>query len=57
MKKSLLCAVTLTVATLIPGFAWAHHGDAGRYNEETFTLKGTVVQLFILNPHALIIPT
>ena len=55
MKKSFLCAVALAVACLIPGFAWAHHGDAGRYNEETVTLKGTVVQLVMVNPHALII--
>jgi hypothetical protein len=34
--------------------AQAHHGDAGRYNEETVTLKGTVVQLTMVNPHALI---
>ena len=54
MKKSLLCAVALAVAALIPGSAWAHHGDAGRYNEETVTLKGTVVQLVMVNPHALI---
>jgi hypothetical protein len=55
MKKSLLCALALAVASLIPGAAWAHHGDAGRYNEETVTLKGTVVQLVMVNPHALII--
>jgi hypothetical protein len=55
MKKSFLCAAALAVACLIPGFAWAHHGDAGRYNEETVTLKGTVVQLVMVNPHALII--
>src|ERR1044071_3397558 len=55
MKKSFLCAVALAVATLIPGSAWAHHGDAGRYNEDTVTLKGTVVQLVMVNPHALII--
>ena len=55
MKKSLLCALALAVAALIPGAAWAHHGDAGRYNEETVTLKGTVVQLVMVNPHALII--
>src|SRR5258708_22220291 len=30
-----LCAVALAVAALIPGSAWAHHGDAGRYNEDT----------------------
>ena len=55
MKKSFLCALALAVAALIPGAAWAHHGDAGRYNEETVTLKGSVVQLVMVNPHALII--
>src|SRR5690348_1941149 len=55
MKKSFLCAVALAVVSLIPGLAWAHHGDAGRYNEETVTLKGTVVQLVMVNPHALIV--
>ena len=54
MKKSLFCALVLA-ASLMPGLAWAHHGDAGRYNEETVTLKGTVVQLVMVNPHALII--
>ena len=55
MKKSFLCALALAVAALIPGAAWAHHGDAGRYNEEPVTLKGSVVQLVMVNPHALII--
>ena len=53
--KTILGAVVLAVATLIPGSAWAHHGDAGRYNDETVTLKGTVVQLVMVNPHALIV--
>src|SRR5256885_14272174 len=55
MKKSFLCAVALAVAALVPGSAWAHHGDAGRYNEDPVTLKGSVVQLVMVNPHALII--
>ena len=55
MKKSLLCAVALAVASLVPGSVWAHHGDAGRYNEEAVTLKGNVVQLVMVNPHALIV--
>ena len=55
MKKTFLCAVALAAASLVPGSAWAHHGDAGRYNEETVTLKGTVVQLVMVNPHALIV--
>src|SRR6185437_622282 len=53
--KTILGAVVLAVATLIPSYAWAHHGDAGRYNDETVTLKGTVVQLVMVNPHALIV--
>ena len=55
MKKTVLGAVVLAVVSLIPGSAWAHHGDAGRYNEETVTLKGTVVQLVMVNPHPLIV--
>jgi hypothetical protein len=55
MNKSFLCAVALVAGCLVSAPAWAHHGDAGRYNEETVTLKGTVVQLVMVNPHALII--
>ncbi len=55
MKKTVLCAVALAVASLIPCSVLAHHGDAGRYNEDPVTLKGTVVQLVMVNPHALII--
>jgi hypothetical protein len=35
--------------------AWAHHGDAGRYEEAITTLTGTVVALQLINPHSLII--
>src|SRR5258708_39523752 len=55
MNKSFLCAVALAAGCLVPGLAWAHHGDAGRYNEETVTLKGTGVQLGMVNPHALVV--
>ena len=55
MKKSFLCVVAVAVAALIPSSVWAHHGDAGRYNEDTVTLKGTVVQLVMVNPHAMIV--
>ena len=55
MKKSVLCVVVLSVGSLVlPGSAWAHHGDAGRYNEEAVTLTGTLVQLVLVSPHALI---
>jgi hypothetical protein len=37
------------------GTAWAHHGDAGRYNEEVVMVTGSVVQVQLLNPHSMII--
>ena len=55
MKKSLVYAVAVLVGVLSPGVARAHHGDAGRYNEEVVTLKGMVVQLVMVNPHALVV--
>jgi DNA/RNA endonuclease YhcR with UshA esterase domain len=33
----------------------AHHGDAGRFEEEVITLSGTVVVLQLKNPHSIII--
>ncbi len=35
--------------------ALAHHGDAGRFEEETVTLTGTVVALQLINPHSLLV--
>jgi hypothetical protein len=33
----------------------AHHGDAGRYEEEVITVSGTVVAIQMVNPHTHII--
>lgn len=33
----------------------AHHGDAGRFDEKTRTLAGTVVAVQLVNPHATIL--
>ena len=35
--------------------ASAHHGDAGRFEESTVTLTGTVVALQLINPHSLLL--
>ena len=35
--------------------AFAHHGDAGRYEETITSLSGTVVALQLINPHSTII--
>ena len=45
MTRLLLSAVILL----------AHHGDAGRYEENLTLLTGTVVELQFVNPHSLIV--
>jgi len=47
-------ALLVVALSALASAASAHHGDAGRYNDETVTLKGTVVQVTMVNPHALI---
>jgi Family of unknown function (DUF6152) len=34
---------------------WAHHGDAGRYDENLVTLNGSVVELQMINPHSIVV--
>ena len=34
---------------------WAHHGDAGRYDEALVTLNGSVVELQMINPHSIVV--
>ena len=34
---------------------FAHHGDAGRYEEGLTLLTGTVVELQFINPHSIIV--
>ncbi len=38
--------------TSMTGTSLAHHGDAGRFEEVTITLTGTVVALQLINPHS-----
>jgi Family of unknown function (DUF6152) len=40
---------------VVAGSAQAHHGDANRYNEQTITVSGTVVEVQMVNPHAHIV--
>ena len=46
----ILLALILTATSLR-----AHHGDAGRYDEEVITVTGTVVALQMVNPHTHIV--
>lgn len=51
MQTVLLAFVMLGASVVIN----AHHGDAGRYDEEVITVTGTVVALQMVNPHTHII--
>jgi len=33
----------------------AHHGDAGRFQEDVSTVSGTIVQLIFVNPHSVVV--
>ena len=47
-----VCAAGLLL-TSVPVFA--HHGDAGRYEENTTVLTGTVVEMQLITPHSIIV--
>ena len=51
--RALVAAVVAFAASVV--FVRAHHGDAGRYDEEVITVTGTVVALQMVNPHTHII--
>ena len=52
MQKVLAAAIVLFVS-IAP--LRAHHGDAGRYDEDVITVTGTVVAVQMVNPHSHII--
>ena len=47
--------IIATALLLVSSLAFAHHGDAGRYEEAITRLTGTVVALQFINPHSIII--
>jgi len=57
MKSKLLASFCVMAAGLflVSGPVLAHHGFAGRYDEEhPFTVQGTVLEFQFINPHVLI---
>ncbi len=46
-------ALLVAAALCLPGFA--HHGDAGRYEDNLTTLTGTVVDVQLITPHSIIV--
>ncbi len=55
MKSKALILVVAAGILLASKPFYAHHGDAGRYEEKTTVLKGTVVELQFTNPHTMIV--
>jgi hypothetical protein len=50
-----ILAAALVALVISVGQVRAHHGDAGRYDEEVITVTGTVVAIQMVNPHTHII--
>jgi hypothetical protein len=48
------CLVVVALV-LLRGALVAHHGDAGRYDEASFTITGTIVEIRLVNPHSIIV--
>lgn len=56
MNKGLLSTVCVAIGVLAASVSTlAHHGDADRYLQDVVTIKGTVVELLMTNPHAHIV--
>jgi hypothetical protein len=56
MNRTQFVAMSLIIGILVwSSHAWAHHGDADRYNQEVITISGTVVDVQMVNPHARIV--
>ena len=56
MKDKVLMLLALAVALTLSGLpVFAHHGDAGRYEDNVVVMKGTVVELELISPHSIIV--
>ena len=56
MKEIALVALLAAIVALgLPGAAWAHHGDAGRYVEQVVDITGVVVEAQLVNPHSILV--
>jgi len=53
-SKALLLTVAAGLLLNTASF-FAHHGDAGRYEENTVVLTGTVVEVQLVDPHSIIV--
>jgi hypothetical protein len=54
-SNKLMSAAFALILSAVAAPLWAHHGDAGRYNEDLVTLNGSIVELQMINPHSIIV--
>jgi hypothetical protein len=56
MKYKMLMSFAMAIGFLIASrAALAHHGDAGRYEDNVVVMTGTVVELQLITPHSIIV--
>ncbi len=55
MKNKVLVLFSAVALTMAAVPAWAHHGDAGRYEDNVVVMKGTVVEMQLITPHSILV--
>ena len=56
MKSTTLMLPVLAAGLLLNSLpALAHHGDAGRYEDNVVVMQGTVVEMQLITPHSIIV--
>ncbi len=55
MKRSVLRVLVAAAIALAAVPVFAHHGDAGRYEDSLTVLTGTVVEVQLITPHSIVV--
>ena len=56
MKSKVLIKLLLAAGLIVISVpVFAHHGDAGRYEDNVVVMTGTVVELQLITPHSIIV--
>lgn len=54
LRTTLFSVIAALITALVSPLTLAHHGTAGRYEDELAEITGTVINLMFINPHALL---
>jgi len=55
MKSKIMLPVIAAGLVLVSVPVFAHHGDAGRYEDNVVVMKGIVVELQLITPHSIVV--